>query len=137
MLARFQDLDTTFSVFDRLFDNIGYAPPSPESWRRLSVTEKDDALHVSLDVPGLNEKDLSVAIHEGVLTIRGEKKTTSKDEEKVVRAAGLKFEKSFTLPYDVDTEGAHAAVKDGILSISLPKIPVAKPKEIAVTAKAE
>ncbi len=137
MLARFHDLDATFSVFDRLFDNIGYAPPSPESWRRLSVTEKDDALHVSLDVPGLNEKDLSVAIHEGVLTIRGEKKTASKEEDKVVRAAGLKFEKSFMLPYDVDTEGAHAAVKDGVLAITLPKIPEPKPKEIAVTAKAE
>ncbi len=137
MLARFHDLDTTFSVFDRLFDNIGYVPPPPQAWRRLSVTEKEGVLHVSLDVPGLNEKDLSVAIHEGVLTIRGAKKVDSKDEEKVARAAGLTFERSFTLPYEVDTENAQAAVKDGVLAITLPKIPEPQPKQIAVTATAE
>lgn len=129
MLARFNDFDRTLALFDTLFR--GYEPPA-QSWRRLAARETKDALLVTLDVPGMNEEDILVEIHDDVLTIRGAKKSESKVEEHLVRAAGLKFEKSFSLPYPVDTETAEATVKDGVLEISLPKVPEAKPRTIAV-----
>ena len=54
----------------------------------------------------------------------------------LVRAAGLKFEKSFKLATKVDIETATAAVRDGVLTITLPKAAEAKPREIKVTGKA-
>ena len=136
MLARFNDFDSTLSVFDSLFDGFGYRAAHAQDWRRLHVEETKDALLVTLDVPGMNEKDLGVELHEGILTIRGEKKVESEEEAKLARAAGLKFEKSFSLPYEVDPETASAAVKDGVLTLTLPKIPAAKPKAIAVKSTA-
>ena len=84
----------------------------------------------------MNEKDLAVELHEGILTIRGERKTESPAEERIARAAGLKFEKSFSLPYEVDPETSSADVKDGVLTLTLPKIPAAKPRAIAVKSAA-
>ena len=139
MLARFNDFDRTFSVFDQLLDRFAYdyaradEPSSPQPWRRLGVKENESSLEVTLDVPGLNENDIGVAIHDGLLHIRGERKTESAEEAKLVRAAGLKFEKSFSLPYKVDTEAATASVKDGVLTIRLPKAAEAKPKAVKVT----
>ena len=141
MLARFNDFDSSFSVFDQLLDRFAYdyaradEAKSYQPWRRLSVQEKNDALEVTLDVPGLNENDIGVAIHDGVLHIRGERKAADATEAKLVRAAGLKFEKSFSLPFKVDTETATASVKDGVLTIALPKAAEAKPRTIPVNGK--
>ncbi|MGH7280847.1 MAG: Hsp20/alpha crystallin family protein [Polyangiaceae bacterium] len=134
MLARFNDFDSTLSVFDSLFEGFGYRAAHAQDWRRLRVEETKDALLVTLDVPGMNEKDIGVELHEGILTIRGARKTESPAEERIARAAGLKFEKSFSLPYEVDPETSAAAVKDGVLTLTLPKVAAAKPKAIAVSA---
>ena len=131
MLARYNHLD---SVFHSLFDDFAFNAAPVRDWRRLTVQETENALNVTLDVPGMNEKDLAVELHEDVLTIRGERKSEDKAEQKILRAAGLKFEKSFSLPYKVDSEAATAAVKDGVLTITLPKTPEAKPRAIAVSA---
>ena len=136
MLARFNDFDATLSVFDSLFEGFGYRATHADDWRRLRVEETKDALLVTLDVPGMNEKDLGVELHEGVLTIRGERKTESAAEERIARAAGLKFEKSFSLPYEVDPETSSASVKDGVLTLTLPKVAAAKPRAIAVKSAA-
>ena len=143
MLARFHDLDRSFSVFDSLLDRLAFdyaradEPTLPQPWRRLSVKENESSLEVTLDVPGLNENDIGVAVHDGLLHIRGERKSESAEEAQLVRAAGLKFEKSFTLPFKVDTETATASVKDGVLTITLPKAAEAKPKALKVTGKNE
>jgi HSP20 family protein len=139
MLARFNDFNSSFSVFDSLFDRLNVAQDdarSPQPWRRLSVQENDSSLTVTLDVPGLNENDIGVAIHDGFLHVRGERKTESAEEAQLVRAAGLKFEKSFKLVTKVDVESASASVKDGVLTITLPKAADSKPREIKVTGKA-
>jgi HSP20 family protein len=138
MLARFNDFDSSFSVFDTLFDrfNAYEDARAPQPWRRLSVHENENTLTVTLDVPGLNENDIGVAIHDGFLHIRGERKTESKEEAQLVRAAGLKFERSFKLATKVDIEAASAKVADGVLTITLPKAAEAKPYQIKVTGKA-
>ncbi|MEO7113478.1 MAG: Hsp20/alpha crystallin family protein [Polyangiaceae bacterium] len=142
MLARFDDFDSSFSVFDQIFDRFAaydYAEEASEPagpWRRLSVQENESSLTVTLDVPGLNENDIGVAIHDGFLHVRGERKTESAEEAQLVRAAGLKFEKSFKLATKVDIETASAAVRDGVLTITLPKAAKAEPHAIKVTGKA-
>lgn len=136
MLARFNDFDSSFSVFDQLFDRLNAYDDAPQPWRRLSVQESEAALTVTLDVPGLNENDIGVAIHDGYMHVRGERKTESAEEAQLVKTAGLKFEKSFRLATKVDIEAASAAVKDGVLTITLPKAAEAKPHQIKVTGKA-
>ena len=91
------------------------------AWRRLSVRQTRASLRFTLDVPGLDERDIGVVIHDGVLHIRGEPRCESEAEAELVRASGLKVAKSFSLPCEVDLEGATASVKDGVLSITLPK----------------
>jgi HSP20 family protein len=138
MLARFNDFDSSFSLLESLFDRLDAYDDarSQQPWRRLSVQENDSTLTVTLDVPGLNENDIGVAIHDGLLHIRGERKAESAEEAQLLRAAGLKFEKSFKLATKVDIEAATASVKDGVLTITLPKAAEAKPREIKVTGKA-
>lgn len=91
------------------------------AWRRLCVRQTRSSLRFTLDVPGLVERDIGVAICDGVLHIRGEPRCESEAEVELVRASGLKVAKSFSLPCEVDLEGATAAVKDGVLTITLPK----------------
>jgi HSP20 family protein len=72
---------------DRLFDNFvsGFGLPEGKDDAflnpSLDVSETDDAVHISVDLPGVNEKDIDVSVSDGVLTIRGERKT-EKDEKK-------------------------------------------------------
>jgi HSP20 family protein len=91
------------------------------AWRQLSVRQTRTSLRLTLDVPGLDERDIGVAIRDGVLHIRGEKRCENEAETALVCAAGLKFAKSFSLPYEVDLEDAIAFVKDDVLTITLPR----------------
>ena len=92
------------------------------AWRRLCVRQTRSSLRFTLDVPGLDERDIGVVIHNGVLHIRGEPHCESKAEAELVRASGLKVAKSFSLPCEVDLEKATASVNDGVLTITLPKL---------------
>jgi HSP20 family protein len=101
--------------------NIEGPDPRVAGWRRLCVRQTRSSLRFTLDVPGLDERDIGVVIHDGVLHIRGEPRCDSEAEAELVRASGLKVAKSFSLPCEVDLEAATAAVKDGVLTITLPK----------------
>jgi HSP20 family protein len=91
------------------------------AWRQLSVRQTPTSLRLTLDVPGLDERDIGVAIRDGVLHIRGEKRCENETEAELVCAAALKFAKSLSLPYEVDLEAASASVRDDVLTITLPR----------------
>lgn len=143
-LRRFDD-DRTFDVFrtemdslhrnlDRLFTDAwtgGFAPSLlSESWTksqispRLDVAEDDKAFQVSLELPGMGEKDVSVTMTDRVLTISGEKKeekeTKDKDVVRRERAYGS-FRRTLELPTGVDASKIAAKFKDGVLTIEVPK----------------
>ena len=88
------------------------------------ASANDDAYHITLELPGVTEDDIDVSVHEGVLTVKGEK--TQEREEKgdtwffSERQYGS-FSRTFRLPADADGDRVEAHLKDGVLSLSVPK----------------
>ena len=91
---------------------------------RVDINEKKDEIQVTVEVPGLTEKDIKISLKDNHLMISGEKKVEQESEEDnyycCERHYG-KFERSFVLPMEVVAEKTEAKVKDGILRIKLPK----------------
>jgi HSP20 family protein len=132
---------------DRLFDSFGRDVGWPAEGSRaaamtpsIDVSESEGELKIDVDLPGVEEKDVDVAISDNVLTIKGEKKAEREEKKKdfhlVERSYGS-FSRSLTLPFAVDPDQAKATFKNGVLSISLPKPPEvqAKAKKIAISAQ--
>ncbi len=83
-----------------------------------------DGYRISLELPGVNEDDIDLTIDDGVVTVRGEKKTERKEEGDTwyftERQYGA-FSRSFRVPPDADATGVTADLRDGVLTITLPK----------------
>lgn len=129
---------------DRVFSDFGRGMPALGEFRRsamalkVNVSETDGAVEVSAEIPGVDAKDIDVQLRDGVLTIRGEKKEerdeTHKDYHIVERSYGS-FERSFTLPTDVDAGKVEAAFDKGVLKVTLPKLPAAQAKVQKIEVK--
>lgn len=118
-------------LFDRFFDEDGGWTPS------VDVSETDKEIHVEAEIPGMNPKDINVSLHDGVLTLHGERKHEheEKDENfhRIERSYGS-FSRSFRLPAEVDADKVEADYKDGVLKIRLPKTKESSVKKIEVKA---
>jgi len=106
------------------------------SWMpSVDVRETRDALEIAAEIPGLDPKDVEVSVENGVLTLKGsrrlEKATEGETYHRVERAYGS-FERSFSLPTNVDREKIHAVFRHGVLHLTLPKREEAKPKSISI-----
>jgi HSP20 family protein len=105
----------------------------------LDAVEDDKAFHVTVELPGMNEKDVSVSVADRVLTIRGEKKESKEKRDKDVhrqeRAYGS-FRRTIELPNDIDSAKIEASFKDGVLTIHLPKTKEAQEKVKQIPVKA-
>jgi len=109
---------------------------APGAWSpALDVTETDDHYAVAVELPGARREDVTVEFSDGVLTIRGEKKSEreEKDEKRrfVERRYGT-FSRSFTLPRDADGDRIEARFENGVLTLTIPKIEAAKPRTVAI-----
>jgi HSP20 family protein len=125
------------SEMDRLFDNFFGGFPSLANLRQtlpaaqgltpaLDVKETEKELVVKADLPGIDEKDIQLTIQDGVLSLRGEKKTERKDERDnyyVMERSYGSFQRSIRLPETVNDEKAEARFDKGVLTITLPKRP--------------
>ncbi len=102
---------------------------------RVDVHETPENFIVHLDVPGVDKNDIKVKFEDNTLTVTGERKYESRNEEKdfrhVERTYGT-FTRSLRLAKDVDAQKIQAAYKNGVLEITLPKAEEVKPKEIEV-----
>ena len=91
---------------------------------RADVVETEQAIEVSMELPGMEEKDIDVSLTADALTIRGEKKVERKEEKKGFylseRSYGSVF-RTIPLPTGIDTDKAEAAFKNGVLTVTLPK----------------
>ena len=132
----FDELSLLRNRMDRLLNKISdeETPALTSTWAPTTdIVETKDALIVKCELPGINEKDVSVEIENGVLTIAGERKFEEKTQDKnfhrVERAYG-KFVRSFTLPTNIVTDNVKATFTDGLLELMLPKKEEAKPKKI-------
>ncbi|OQY27345.1 MAG: heat-shock protein [Candidatus Cloacimonetes bacterium 4572_55] len=102
----------------------------------VDIDETDDAFLVKAELPGVKKNDVNVNIENGVLTIRGEKKTETEDKKRHrVECAYGSFVRSFSLPQAIKAEKVEAEYKNGILNLTIPKSEEAKPKQIEVKVK--
>ena len=125
-------------VFDRFFEPRWDEFEAGGAWApKLDVSETKDAYMVKAEIPGVDQKDLSVSLQNQILTIKGEKHKDKeeKDEKyhRVERSWG-EFTRAIALPGAADTEKVNATFKDGVLTITLPKTPAAKGTTIPVKA---
>jgi HSP20 family protein len=116
---------------DRLFESplTSWAPA-------LDVHEDKDSFVVRTELPGLKREDIEVSLHDGALLISGERKAEVKQEGVEVnrqeRCYG-KFQRVLALPTPVTAEKITAQYKDGVLTVTLPKVEAAKPKQIDIS----
>lgn len=123
-----RELDRLLGDFER-----GVAPQSPEA-----VRFEDDGTNFVLraDVPGLTEKDFEINVAGNTLTLRGERKLEVPEGHSVHRRERreFRFAKSYQLPTRVDADKAVASLKHGVLTLTLPKVAEAQPRQISVKA---
>ncbi len=101
----------------------------------LDVIEGENSFTLRCELPGLSEKDVDVSVASGVLTIRGEKKDekeTKKEKYYKKESWTGSFQRTLSVPASVDPTGISATMKDGILTVDLPKKEEAKMKSIQV-----
>lgn len=117
-----QLFDDMFRGFDMSFPADFGARALSGSWPRLEVSDDNDAVRVSADLPGMEEKDVEVLLEDNVLTIRGETASRTEDSEKQFseRYYG-RFERRIQLGHDVEEDKITAKLKNGVLEVVLPK----------------
>lgn len=101
----------------------------------LDMYEDKDNFFVKAKLPGMKKEDIELSLHDGSLSISGERKSESKHEDaEVYRAERFfgRFQRTVTLPTPVAVDKVKAQYKDGILTVTLPKTEEAKPKHIDV-----
>lgn len=127
-----------FADFEGVLSNfLADASAAHRPWTPpVDVLENQNELVLRADVPGLEMKDIEILLENGTLTLKGERKFEEVKEEKsgyhrIERSYGS-FARNFTLPDSVDAEKVHADYKGGVLTITLPKKELAKPRPIKV-----
>jgi HSP20 family protein len=140
LLADFGRLSTLSDELDRFFaaplNGLARASQLLGGWTpALDLHEDKDHLTVRVELPGVKKDDIDISLHDGTLSISGERKTEEqfKDAEvhRTERFVG-RFQRTITLPSPVAADKVTAQYKDGILTITLPKTEEAKPKQIDV-----
>jgi len=127
---------------DRLFDNLIDSAASFDPFRvfsaptfpAINIWEEDKALHVEAELPGVNMQDLRLSVLGNELTIEGERRSPTMENgtfHRQERGMG-KFTRVIHLPVEVDADKVEASLRDGVLTVHLPKSPAALPRRIEV-----
>ena len=138
-LENFQTLRRLNSVLDEAFSNWPFQQESgsiTSSWYpACDVFEDKDAVKIVAELPGVKSEDVKLSLENNLLTIRGEKKQEAEERSERVhryeRSYGV-FERAFVLPSTVDGDKISAQCRDGVLTIVVPKVERARPREIPV-----
>lgn len=128
LLTRYSPLAEIAEFEKKLFDkysNTYYSDVMSDFSPSVNTREGKYAFHIDADLPGVKKEDIKIDFHDGVLTISGERnhKEEVKDEDyyKVETSFG-KFQRSFTLPSDIDSENITASTNNGVLEVTVPKL---------------
>ncbi len=128
------------SLFDSLFNDTlfnGYGCRTV-SVPRVDVKETEDAYNLDMELPGRSEDDVNIELDHNTLTISSKveeekEKKAEKSEKWLIKERKVSaFNRSFTIPEDVDAENVKASFKNGILSVTMPRKSLPAPKRIAI-----
>ena len=129
----FTELDSMERRMRRIFEEIGFAPVLAPA---ADVYETDEEFVVELEVPGYEEKELSIEVSDHTVAVKGSREKTKEEKtkefalhERLERA----FERRFILPSEADTEHLKAVFGNGVLEVHAEKLQAAKPKKVAIT----
>jgi HSP20 family protein len=156
MLSRFTSFDRTAALMDELrrrmdraFDDFPapFAPAgtfddpwslSEATWPTVNLYDTGTSLLYTAEMPGLTTKDVQIQLENDVLTVTGERKIQVPQGYKAHRRErpSASFTRSFNLPVKVDADKITATLKDGVLTLDLPKAPEVQPRQIAIRANA-
>ncbi len=147
MLTGWNDIYRMFEAMDVLRNRMnhllaGLGPDWEEAgswsgldgWPRVNIYDTGDAIEILAELPGLSKDDINVRIQGNYLEINGNRKPETPEGYSAhrVERGSASFSRSFTLPVEVDADRAEATLKDGLLTLTLPKSEAAKPKQIAI-----
>ena len=127
--------DEMGDLFNRFFEGETW-PFRETGWApALDVAEREDAITVEAELPGMKADDINISVEGNTLTVSGEKKEEHEEKSEnyyhTERRYGS-FQRSIPLPGTVEAENIQAAYKDGVLTVTLPKSKAALPKRIKV-----
>lgn len=136
----FREAISLRDAMDRLFEDSFITPAKGGGMPRIDVRDMKDSVVVKAELPGVNEEDINVEILDNVMTVSGERKEEKeeKEEEKgyyYKESHTGQFSRSFTLPSEVVAEKASAEMKNGVLTITVPKIEPKKAQKIEIAKK--
>jgi HSP20 family protein len=130
------DLDALFEL--PFWSNVGRQGQLLSGWSpALDLYQNKDNLTAVVELPGMRKEEIEISLHDGTLTIAGERKAEASNGEKAERTERYvgKFRRSISLPVRMDPNKVSATYRDGILMVTLPKAEEAKPKQIQVRAE--
>ena len=114
--------DDMFHVFDGRLPASGWPASLGAVWPNVEISETDKEVRVAAEIPGLEEKDIELLLKDGVLTLRGEKHSETKDSDRHFseRYYGH-FERRIPLGVEIEEDKVDARFRNGVLSVVLPK----------------
>ncbi|MGB1050238.1 MAG: Hsp20/alpha crystallin family protein [Rhodothermales bacterium] len=135
------DLSRMQRDFDSLMNSIFPSADAgeqnePVTWHpRIDLVESTEAFELAIDLPGVSKDDVTINLHDGVLSISGERMARTLDENDTVvrleRQTG-RFYRSFTLSNKIDDTKIEARQENGVLMVRLPKLEESKPRKISI-----
>ena len=144
MVQIHRDID---NIFDQFFRGWGFPQrevfgnfPADSLFKpKVDLSAAEQEYLLTVEIPGVSEKDVMVDINNNTMTIKGEKRQETEDKDKnyyrIERSYGA-FQRVLALPEDVDQENIKACFKNGVLSITMPRksLPAAEVKKVEITA---
>lgn len=132
----FRDLMALQNELSRVFGSGSDVVSAQGSWAPLlDVYEADDRFVIKVDLPGMNPDDIDVTLDQNLLTIKGERRFDSEVKQesyhRVERSYGT-FQRTISLPSQVDADGIQAEFRDGVLELAVPKAEAARPRKIKI-----
>lgn len=149
MFARYDDFERTLSLMEELSRRMNRfteveregedVPAARTAWPRLNVFDANASLVVQADVPGMTDDDIKLTLNADSLTLAGERNNKGPEGYSTHRQerGAFKFSRTLTLPCAVDAEQATATVKEGVLTITLPKAAESRPRQIPIRGESK
>ena len=124
-----------FNDFDNFLNDFSSSLNNSLSWEpKFEVLNTDAMYCIRAEIPGMSKKDIDIELENNTLSISGDRKWNDKDQNNYSEFSYGKFYRSFNLPENVKENNIKASMKDGILSVQVPRLEKVKPevKKIAI-----
>lgn len=134
----FREMVTLRDAMDRLFEDSVIPPVKGGGMPKIDIKDKKESVEVKAELPGIEEDNVEIEIHDNVMTISGstsEKKEEDQKDYYYRESHSGSFARSFTLPSEVVADKAEAEIENGVLLVTVPKIKAKTPKKVSVKAK--